>query len=147
MTTALRIEANWRNALASTGPQTAEGKAIVSGNAIRHGLLSWKPTIPELESVEEWEAHLERTLESLAPVGYMETLLAERVALLQWRLVRVRDTNGRRSQSLLKPQRGDGRNTALVRNSSSMRGGENHRSPKRVPNCKRQSKKWRWGSG
>jgi hypothetical protein len=89
MTTALKIESNRQNALASTGPQTVEGKAIVSCNAIRHGLLSWKPTIPGLESVEDWEAHLERTLESIAPVGYTETLLAERVALLLWRLGRV----------------------------------------------------------
>jgi hypothetical protein len=48
MTTLLKIEANRQNALASTGPQTAEGKIIVSGNAIRHGLLSWKPVIPGL---------------------------------------------------------------------------------------------------
>jgi hypothetical protein len=89
MTTALKIEANRQNALASTGPQTAEGKAIVSGNAIRHGLLSWKPTIPGLESIEDWEAHLEMTMESLAPVGHTEILLAERAALLLWRLGRV----------------------------------------------------------
>jgi hypothetical protein len=89
MTTLLKIESNRQNALASTGPQTTEGKAIVSGNAIRHGLLSWKPTIPGLESVEDWEAHFEMTMESLAPVGHTETLLAERAAMLLWRLGRV----------------------------------------------------------
>ena len=89
MTTLAKVEANRQNALASTGPQTAEGKAIVSGNAIRHGLLSWKPTIPGLESVEDWEAHLEMTMESLAPLGHTEILLAERAALLLWRLSRV----------------------------------------------------------
>jgi hypothetical protein len=89
MTTLLKIEANRDNALASTGPRTAEGRAIVSGNAIRHGLLSWKPVIPGLENPEDWQTHLDRTLDSLAPVGYMETLLAERVALLLWRLGRV----------------------------------------------------------
>ena len=89
MTTLLKIEANRDNALASTGPRTAEGRAIVSGNAIRHGLLSWKPVIPGLENPEDWQSHLDRTLDSLAPVGYMETLLAERVALLLWRLGRV----------------------------------------------------------
>jgi len=75
--------------LASTGPRTSEGRAIVSGNAIRHGLLSWKPIIPGLENAEDWETHLDRTLDSLAPVGYAETLLAERAALLLWRLGRV----------------------------------------------------------
>jgi hypothetical protein len=89
MTTLLKIEANRDNALASTGPRTAEGRAIVSGNAIRHGLLSWKPVIPGLENSEDWQTHLDRTLDSLAPVGSMETLLAERVALLLWRLGRV----------------------------------------------------------
>ncbi len=89
MTTLLKIEANRDNALASTGPRTADGRAIVSGNAIRHGLLSWKPVIPGLENPEDWETHLDRTLDSLAPVGYAETLLAERVALLLWRLGRV----------------------------------------------------------
>ena len=89
MTTLAKVEANRQNALVSTGPQTAEGKAIVSGNAIRHGLLSWKPTIPGLETVEDWDAHLDRTLESLAPVGYAEALLADRAALLMWRLSRV----------------------------------------------------------
>jgi hypothetical protein len=89
MTTLLKIEANRDNALASTGPRTSEGRAIVSGNAIRHGLLSWKPVIPGLENAEDWETHLDRTLDSLAPVGYAETLLAERAALLLWRLGRV----------------------------------------------------------
>jgi hypothetical protein len=89
MTTLAKIQANRHNALGSMGPLTAEGKAIVSGNAIRHGLLSWKPTIPGLESTKDWQAHLEQTMESLAPVGYTEILLVERIALLMWRLARV----------------------------------------------------------
>ena len=56
---------------------------------IRHGLLSWKPTIPGLEKAKDWETHLDRTLQSLTPVGYTEILLAERAALLMWRLSRV----------------------------------------------------------
>jgi hypothetical protein len=78
MITVARVEANRENALASTGPKSVEGKAIVSHNAIRHGLLSWKPVIPGFETVEDWESHHERTLDSLAPVGYAETMLAER---------------------------------------------------------------------
>jgi hypothetical protein len=89
VSTLAKIEANRENALASTGPKTVEGKAIVSGNAIRHGLLSWKPVIPGFETVEDWESHHDRTLDSLAPVGYAETILAERAALLLWRLDRV----------------------------------------------------------
>jgi hypothetical protein len=89
ITTLAKIEANRENALASTGPKSAEGKAMASRNAIRHGLLSWKPVIPGLESSKDWQAHLERTMESLAPVGYLENLLAERIALLMWWLSRV----------------------------------------------------------
>ncbi|MGA3066377.1 MAG: hypothetical protein ABSF29_05965 [Tepidisphaeraceae bacterium] len=89
MTTEAKIDANRENALASTGPTTAEGKAIVSCNAMRHGLLSWKPVIPGFETAEDWESHLDKTVESLAPVGHIEALLVERVALLFWRLARV----------------------------------------------------------
>ena len=38
MTTESQILANRRNALASTGPRTPEGKSISSGNATKHGL-------------------------------------------------------------------------------------------------------------
>jgi hypothetical protein len=38
MATARQIEANRKNAKRSTGPRTAAGKSISSGNALRHGL-------------------------------------------------------------------------------------------------------------
>ena len=71
------------------GPKTAGGKAASSRNSIKHGLRSGAPVIPELESFEEWERHRAGTIESLAPEGYFETDLAERIALLSWRLKRV----------------------------------------------------------
>ena len=37
-----KIEANRRNAQASTGPRSPEGKAAVAGNAITHGLRAKK---------------------------------------------------------------------------------------------------------
>jgi hypothetical protein len=45
--------------------------------------------VPGLERAEDWEAHGELVLESLQPEGHLETVLAERVALLSWRLHRV----------------------------------------------------------
>ncbi len=45
--------------------------------------------IPGLERAEDWEEHRDGVLESLRPEGHLETVLAERVALLSWRLHRV----------------------------------------------------------
>ncbi len=58
-------------------------------NATRHGMRSLAPVVPGIEAQEDWERHLSGTLESLAPEGHLETVLAERVALLSWRLHRV----------------------------------------------------------
>jgi hypothetical protein len=45
--------------------------------------------IPGLEKAEDWEDHRDGVLESLSPEGHLELVLAERVALLSWRLHRV----------------------------------------------------------
>jgi hypothetical protein len=45
--------------------------------------------VPGLEKQEDWESHLEGIMENLSPVGHLEVTLAERVALLSWRLHRV----------------------------------------------------------
>jgi hypothetical protein len=71
------------------GPKTAQGKAVVRWNATRHGISSPKPVVPGLEKQEDWENHLEGIVENLSPVGHLEVTLAERIALLSWRLHRV----------------------------------------------------------
>lgn len=58
-------------------------------NATRHGVRSPAPVVPGIEAQEDWERHLSGILDSLAPQGHLETVLAERVALLSWRLHRV----------------------------------------------------------
>jgi len=78
-----------KNASKSTGPKTARGKAASSRNAVKHGVLSIAPVLPGVESREEWEEHRAGIVASLAPVGYFENLIAERIALLAWRLRRV----------------------------------------------------------
>src|SRR5262249_44547730 len=89
MTSPRQIAANRRNALHSTGPRTPAGKAIVSQNPARHGLYAASPVIHGLESHAAWEQHRASTVASLAPVGQVEIELAERVALILWRLKRV----------------------------------------------------------
>jgi hypothetical protein len=42
-----------------------------------------------VEKKEGWEEHRDGVLESLQPEGHLETVLAEQVALLSWRLRRV----------------------------------------------------------
>ena len=71
------------------GPLTQEGREVVRWNATRHGIRSPAPVIPGAEKKADWEEHREGILESLSPDGPLELVLAERVALLSWRLHRV----------------------------------------------------------
>ena len=74
--------------MAKRGPNTERGKAASSRNATRHGILSISPVV-EGESEEEWERHLQGMIESLEPDSWHETVIAERIALILWRLRRV----------------------------------------------------------
>lgn len=71
------------------GPNTQGGKDVVRWNAIRHGIRSPSPVVLGVEKKEDWEEHRDGVLESLRPEGHLEFVLAERVALLSWRLNRV----------------------------------------------------------
>jgi hypothetical protein len=50
-----QVEANRRNALVSTGPQTEAGKKRSRGNAVRHGLTA-ETVIVGLEDAEDYKA-------------------------------------------------------------------------------------------
>ena len=67
-------------------PTTRRGRA--AARAV-HGLRTVAPVIPGVESEDDWLAHLSGVIQSLQPVGQIETLLAERAALNFWRLRRV----------------------------------------------------------
>jgi hypothetical protein len=75
--------------LVKGGPVTQEGKEVVKWNATQHGIRSPAPVVPGIEKREDWEAHRDDVLESLQPEGHLELVLAERAALLSWRLNRV----------------------------------------------------------
>jgi SEC-C motif len=87
MSTEAQIAANRRNAEASTGPRTAEGKARVSHNATTFGLYSAGDVVrPEEESL--YQALCEDFRKDLAPQGAMETTLAAEIIHAAWRLRR-----------------------------------------------------------
>jgi len=88
MSTKAQIKANQQNAKKSTGPQTAEGKAVVSQNAVKHGLFAAEAVITG-ENPAEYERYHEQFLAELLPVGMVESMLAERVVSLAWRLQRA----------------------------------------------------------
>ena len=88
MATQAQILANRSNAQKSTGPRTAEGKAVVAKNAVKHGLCG-QETVVAGEDLGEFEFYRERMLEELDPAGEVESTLAERIVSLSWRLKRA----------------------------------------------------------
>ncbi len=88
MSTEAQILANRRNAQKSTGPRTRQGKAAVSQNAVKHGLLARQDVISS-ESQADFDLYRQQLLDELAPVSPMESMLAERIVTLSWRLKRV----------------------------------------------------------
>ena len=88
MTTQARILANRLNAQRSTGPKTTQGKALVSQNALKHGLSARHDVITS-ESQADFDLHREALLAELAPQDPMESMLAERIVSLSWRLKRA----------------------------------------------------------
>jgi len=87
MATEKQIAANKKNAQLSTGPRTKKGKAIASQNSLKHGLLA-KTNVIHTESKAEFELHRDQMLACLKPVGPMESILAQRIITLSWRLKR-----------------------------------------------------------
>jgi hypothetical protein len=88
MSTQKQIKANRQNAQKSTGPKTDEGKAAVSKNAVKHGLFAAEAVITG-EDPADYEAFHDNFLAELAPVGMVESTLAERVISMAWRLQRA----------------------------------------------------------
>ena len=71
------------------GPKTEQGKAVASKNALSHGIFAANPVLPIVEDATHWDSHRATLLRQLAPVGAIEEALAERAALMLWRLNRV----------------------------------------------------------
>jgi hypothetical protein len=88
MATAAQIAANRRNALKSTGPRTAAGKAVSSRNALRHGMTA-RAALVLGEDPQDFKRFRAELLIALAPRDAREELLAETAVHAAWRLRRA----------------------------------------------------------
>jgi hypothetical protein len=84
-----QIRANRRNAQASTGPRTPEGKAISSANSTKHGLTGGFRVLNE-ESQEEFDELVAEYCRTYAPANSHERFLIEEMVQARWRLARLR---------------------------------------------------------
>jgi hypothetical protein len=84
-----RAAASRKNGARSRGPRTEEGKAKSAQNALRHGLRAQKYLVLPEEDADEFADLEAALLEELAPVGALQTVLAQRVAVAAWRLARA----------------------------------------------------------
>ena len=88
MTKSTKAESNRNNALKSTGPKSALGKAASSQNSLRHGVLS-AHLILHNESREEFDALQAELQQEFIPQGLLEKSLVERIAIALWRQRRL----------------------------------------------------------
>jgi hypothetical protein len=85
-------EANCRNAQLSTGPKTESGKNHSRRNALKHGILTSSLLItegPASEDKAEYGRLLGELREDRQPIGTLEDLLVETIAVCSWRKGRV----------------------------------------------------------
>ena len=88
MTTFRQIEVNRRNALKSTGPKTAAGKARSRRNAVLHGLTA-KTVISMLEDAEDYRQFEAAVIADYDARSAVERELVLRLVSVLWRLRRA----------------------------------------------------------
>ena len=85
-------EANRRNAQLSTGPKTEAGKNHSRRNAVKHGVLASALLVTKgggAEDAAEFEELLSDLNRDLAPVGRLEEMMVEKIAVCSWRQKRA----------------------------------------------------------
>jgi hypothetical protein len=88
MASEAQIAANRRNALASTGPKSLDGKENSRPNALRRGLAA-KHVVAMDERGDDFAAYHSDLIAALSPQDAFEAALVRRLALLSWRLDRL----------------------------------------------------------
>jgi len=107
-----QLIANKENAQRSRGPRTLEGKTAIGRNGVRHGILSQHVVVLEggLETQEKFDRLLQELRDDLNPVGSLENILLEKIAIVVWRLRRV----VRYEMGLMKSRLSDVANLEMV---------------------------------
>ena len=88
MASQAQIVANQKNAALSTGPATAEGKAVSSQNAMKFGFTSQQVVLP-FEDATQFEAMHASLTRELKPGTDIECMLVDEMAAAQWRQRRI----------------------------------------------------------
>ena len=88
MATKKQIDANRGNAKLSTGPKTRQGKRRSRLNAIRHGLTAAQVVMAD-EDPEDFSLLRDQLMNEWGPTGATELCLVERIAVINWRLLRA----------------------------------------------------------
>ena len=83
-----KLEANRRNAQLSTGPRTEQGKAVVSLNALTHGLRSRKVVLP-CEDPAEFQQLCDNLTAEWQPETPTQGHLVTQIAIAIWKLDRL----------------------------------------------------------
>jgi hypothetical protein len=86
-----RIVANRHNAILG-GVKTAIGKAVSRQNALQHGILSKEAVITKgemRESKKEFTQLRDELFGELAPVGFIERMLVDKILMTYWRWRRI----------------------------------------------------------
>ena len=88
-TSLAKIEANRRNAQRSTGPRSAEGRAVSSRNAFRTGLTATTLVVMPGETQEGLDRLSESIRQEWNPSGDHENFLVHQMIAARWRLERL----------------------------------------------------------
>ncbi len=115
MATWRQIAANRRNAQKSTGPRSAAGKAASSANALVHGFTAARTLVLADEDEAVFHALRQDVIADLDPLDVVQAALAQRSAILLWRLERASRLEAEifeygelRAQRSLERAQGDG---------------------------------------
>ena len=87
-----KAAANRGNAQLSTGPKTDEGKSRSRRNALKHGILASALLVKSINGTEDqaqFDGLLSSLCRDLSPVGILEEMLVEKIAVCWWRQKRA----------------------------------------------------------